>query len=151
VSFKWTRAGATITSRCTLCSLVLASRLERDIHAGQRAHDAAACQQRRLDAARALYAASPEGQAAARKLHVYDLRNARHRELYAARHGAESRCDTTVLGVVPGVETDRIGDVSETAPSVTSTPPLAPRLDRSTSMKSSASKPVPPLDSRGVA
>jgi hypothetical protein len=54
MSFKWSRAGATITSRCTLCSLVLASRLERDIHDGQRAHDPAACQQRRLDAARAL-------------------------------------------------------------------------------------------------
>jgi len=54
VSFRWTRAGDVIHSHCTLCSLVLASRLERDIHDGQRAHDPAACQQRRLDAARAL-------------------------------------------------------------------------------------------------
>ena len=54
MSFLWSRAGATITSRCTPCSLVLASRLERDIHDGQRAHDPAACQQRRLDAARAV-------------------------------------------------------------------------------------------------
>jgi len=57
MSFLWTRAGDVIHSRCTLCSLVLASRLERDIHDGQRAHDPAACQQRRLDAARA---AAPE-------------------------------------------------------------------------------------------
>jgi hypothetical protein len=85
MSFLWSRAGDVIHSRCTLCGYVLASRLERDIHDGQRAHDPAACQQRRLDAARALYAASPEGQAAARKLHVYELRNARHRELYAAQ------------------------------------------------------------------
>ena len=108
MSFRWTRSAGWIESRCTLCSLVLASRLERDIHAWQRAHDPAACQQRRLDAARALYAASPEGQAAARTLHVYDLRNARHRELYAARRDAESHCDTTVFGVIPGVETDRL-------------------------------------------
>jgi hypothetical protein len=108
VSFLWTRSAGSITSRCTLCPFVLASRLERDILDQQRAHDPAACQQRRLDAARALYAASPEGQAVARKLHVYDLRNARHRELYAARRDAESHCDTTVFGVIPGVETDRL-------------------------------------------
>ena len=59
MSFLWTRAGDVIHSRCTLCGNVLASRLERDIHDRQRAHDPAACQQRRLDAARALYAASP--------------------------------------------------------------------------------------------
>ena len=116
MSFKWSRAGATITSRCTLCSFVLASRLERDIHAWQRAHDPAACQQRRLDAARALYAASPEGQAAARTLHVYDLRNARHRELYAARRDAESHCDTTVFGVVPGVETGKMESAKTNRP-----------------------------------
>jgi hypothetical protein len=61
MSFLWSRAGATITSRCTLCSLVLASRLERDIHTGQRVHDAAACQQRRLDTARAVMAPEFDG------------------------------------------------------------------------------------------
>ena len=116
MSFQWTRAGDVIHSRCTLCSLVLASRLDRDILVGQRSHDPAACQQRRLDAARALYAASPEGQAAARKLHVYELRNARHRELYAARHAAESCYVTTVLGVVPGVETGRMESAKTNRP-----------------------------------
>ena len=43
MSFLWTRAGDVIHSRCTLCSLVLASRLDRDIHAWQRAHDAMTC------------------------------------------------------------------------------------------------------------
>jgi len=81
---------------------------EAAIYLSQRGHDAMTCQLRRLDAARALYAASPEGQAAARKLHVYELRNARHRELYAARRDAESRCDTTVLGVIPGVADGRM-------------------------------------------
>ena len=56
MTFRWSRAGATITSRCTLCGNVLASRLERDIHDGQRVHDPAACQQRRLDVARAVAA-----------------------------------------------------------------------------------------------
>jgi len=54
MSWQWTRAGDVVTSHCTLCSLVLASRLERDIHDGQRAHDVYACQQRRLDVARAV-------------------------------------------------------------------------------------------------
>jgi hypothetical protein len=56
MSFLWSRAGATITSRCTLCSLVLASRLERDIHTWQRAHDAMTCQRRRAETTRAIEA-----------------------------------------------------------------------------------------------
>jgi hypothetical protein len=91
MSFLWTRAGDVIHSRCTLCSLVLASRLERDIHDGQRAHDPAACQQRRLDAARA---AAPEFD--------YVLAARKHAE-YVARRDAESRCGTTVSSTVAGV------------------------------------------------
>lgn len=56
MTFLWTRAGDVIHSRCTLCSLVLASRLDRDIHAGQRAHDAMTCQLRRLETTRAIEA-----------------------------------------------------------------------------------------------
>ena len=116
MAFRWTHDGQTLISRCTLCPFVLASRLDRDILVGQRSHDPFTCQQRRLEAARALYAASPEGQAAARKLHVYELRNARHRELYAARHGAESRCGTTVLSTAAGVETGRMESAKTNRP-----------------------------------
>ena len=56
MSFLWTRAGDVIHSRCTLCGHVLASRLDRDIHAGQRAHDAMTCQLRRAETTRAIEA-----------------------------------------------------------------------------------------------
>jgi len=81
VSFHWRRTIGAVVSTCAVCGWTIRS-TERDVLNQQRAHDPAACQQRRLDAARA---ASPEGLEAARKLHVYELRNARHRELYAAR------------------------------------------------------------------
>ena len=68
MSFLWTRAGDVIHSRCTLCSLVLASRLDRDIHAWQRAHDAMTCQLRRAEKARAV-----EAPAAAAKWASHDL------------------------------------------------------------------------------
>jgi len=125
MSFLWSRAGATITSRCTLCSLVLASRLERDIHTGQRVHDAAACQQRRLDAARAVTVPEfdgtcPEGHERVGNTYVDThgglVCNACRREKYAARRGAESRCDTTVLGVVPGVADGRIESAKTNRP-----------------------------------
>jgi len=115
VSFLWTRAGATITSRCTLCPLVLASRLERDIHAGQRAHDPAACQQRRLDAARAVTVPEfegtcPEGHERTGNTYVDThgglVCNACRREKWAAKKAASESdgmcCGSVELGVAQG-------------------------------------------------
>ena len=127
MSFLWSRAGATITSRCTLCLLVLASRLERDIHDGQRVHDPAACQQRRLDAARAASVPEfdgtcPEGHERVGNTYVDThgglVCNACRREKYAARRGAESRCDTWRFEQSASAEDGRIASGKTNRPAL---------------------------------
>jgi hypothetical protein len=120
MTFLHTRDGIALVTTCQLCGMSTRSLSESAIYASQRGHDALTCQLRRAQRARAI---SPEEQEAARELHVYNLRNARHREQWAARQ-AETRCATTVFGVVPGVETGRMGH-SETVQSVNSEPPLS--------------------------
>jgi hypothetical protein len=83
MSFLWSRAGDVVTSRCTLCGYVLASRLDRDIHAWQRAHDAMTCQLRRAETTRAI-----EGQAAAAKWASHDYLATRRNT--ARRHEKEA-------------------------------------------------------------
>jgi hypothetical protein len=132
MSFLWSRQGDVIHSRCTLCDLVLASRLDRDIHAGQRAHSWQECQQRRLDAARAISLVVEDDRPThCRNDHEYTPENTRvdadgirhcqtcaqaksarqneaRRWARAARHGAESCCDVTVLSGVMGVADGKI-------------------------------------------
>jgi hypothetical protein len=125
VSFRWTRSAGWIESRCTLCSLVLTSRLERDIHDGQRAHDAAACQQRRLDAARAVTVPEfdgtcPEGHERVGNTYVDThgglVCNACRREKYAARK-TSSESDGLCCGSVElGVAQDRMGSAKTNRP-----------------------------------
>ena len=133
MSFLWTRAGATITSRCTLCSLVLASRLERDIHDGQRVHDPAACQQRRLDAARAVTVPEfdgtcPEGHERVGNTYVDThgglVCNACRREKYAAKKSQETYAESPTFARVLATGWTRLGEQSETAQSANSEPSL---------------------------
>jgi len=43
VTFLHTHTAGTLVSRCTLCGHTIASRDERDVYLGQRAHTAVAC------------------------------------------------------------------------------------------------------------
>ena len=135
MSFLWTRAGDVIHSRCTLCSLVLASRLERDIHAGQRAHDPLTCQQRRLDAARAVSPEveddvdrCPEGHERAGNTYVdkagHLVCNACRRVKWGARKMSSESGGTCCGSVELGVAQGRMGR-SETASDLTPKPPLS--------------------------
>ena len=53
MSFRWRRTIGAVVSTCAVCGWTIRS-TERDVLDQQRVHDPAACQQRRLDAARAV-------------------------------------------------------------------------------------------------
>jgi len=76
---------------------------EAAIYGVQRGHDAMTCQRRRAEAARAN---SPQGQAETR---------ARAGDGWVAERD-EMLCATTVFGVVPGVETGRMGSAKTNRP-----------------------------------
>jgi hypothetical protein len=94
MSFHWRRTAGAVVSTCALCGWTVRS-TERDVLDQQRGHDAMTCQRRRAEAARAK---SPEGQAEAR---------ARAGDGWVVESD-ELLCATTVFGVIPGVESDRL-------------------------------------------
>ena len=94
MSFRWRRTIGVVASTCAVCSWTIRS-TERDVLDQQRAHDPAACQQRRLDAARAVSPETeddvercPEGHERAGNTYVdthgHLVCNACRREKYAA-------------------------------------------------------------------
>ena len=95
MSFLWTRSAGAVTSTCALCGMSTRSLSEAAIYGVQRGHDAMTCQRRRAEAARAK---SPEVQAEAR---------ARAGDGWVVESD-ELLCATTVFGVIPGVESDRL-------------------------------------------
>jgi len=103
MTFLWTRDGLALTSTCVLCGMSTRSLSEATIYLTQRGHDAMTCQRRRAEAA---YANSPEGQAEMR---------ARAGDGWVAESG-EMLCATTVFGVIPGVETGRMGSAKTNRP-----------------------------------
>jgi len=111
MTFLWTREAGALTSTCVLCGMSTRSLSESAIYLSQRGHDAMTCQRRRAEAA---YANTPEGQAETR---------ARAGDGWVAESDG-MLCATTVFGVIPGVETGRIGH-SETASDLTPKPPLS--------------------------
>ena len=131
MSFLHTRDAGTLSSRCTLCGHVIRARADRDVYIGQRLHDALTCQQRRTENARPVLV-EPERDRKA-------LKRTTWRSCVSRSTSTESDASLGIIGA------------SETAPSATSKPFLAPRYERSTSMQTSATQPVPPLTFRGVA
>jgi hypothetical protein len=74
MTFRWSRDGAALTSRCVLCGLTTRALSETAIHTAQRAHTWQTCRDRRVETAAA---GTPEGMAAARKWAGYELREMR--------------------------------------------------------------------------
>jgi len=98
VSFLWRRTAGAVESTCTLCGWTVRS-TERDVLDQQRGHTVFECQRRRAEAAQVVE--EPERIALA---------------LFNADEPAETRCGPTVFGVVPGVETGKVGSAKTNRP-----------------------------------
>ena len=143
MTFAWARTGLWLHSSCAECGLTYTGD-ERDLLRWQRGHAAATCVQRRAETARA---ASPEGQAAARKWAGYDLRDERAEQ---AEKSTASSCVSLLMNTDSGVSREKM-EASETAPSVTSKPPLDTPSRRSIHMQNRSASATPSQNSGGVA
>jgi hypothetical protein len=126
MTFLWTRSAGAVTSTCQLCGMTTRSLSESAIYLTQRGHDAMTCQRRRAEAA---WVVDPiercrNGHRRAGNTSIDGRGNivclACRRDVYAAQKASsksgEMLCATTVFGVIPGVETGRMGSAKTNRP-----------------------------------
>jgi len=177
VTFRWSRDGAALTSRCVLCGLSTRALSETAIHTAQRAHDALTCQLRRAAAARAVatevYVATYKPPPKLRALrthchdnHEYTLENTRMDgrgrrvcktcevlRVMAWRERQKTTRRLRVSPTFPAVSAAAVGiiEASEAAPDLAPEPPLNTPNERSIHMQNISASATPRQNLGGVA